>query len=318
VLASLRTPILLGLVLGLFACSPEAADTPSIVHVPDPQAPEPVRPVSGMVPHKRDYQFTTDWFSVRTPMWDALLAPYVDQPEVRYLEVGLWEGRSLLWMLDHVLTHPTSRASGIDIVLYDALRQNLARSGAAERVTLFRGPSERELRKFDPQSFDIIYIDGSHAAPDVLADLVLAWPLLKRGGLMILDDYTWEGAVNEGGSKYPPELRPRIAIDGFISAYRSLVEVVYKQYQVVLRRRFLGCPRGPWKCSSLGAYSYDWHQRALYKDGAEVALTDHEPDLVEALIRSKQGDALTLGLPPALLASPELIELSTRLDLGLH
>ena len=38
------------------------------------------------------------------------------------------------------------------------------------------------------QKYDIIYIDGSHEARDVLEDAVLAYRLLKIGGLLIFDD----------------------------------------------------------------------------------------------------------------------------------
>ena len=40
-------------------------------------------------------------------------------------------------------------------------------------------------------AFDFIYIDGSHMRVDVLLDAVLAWQLLKPGGIMALDDYEW-------------------------------------------------------------------------------------------------------------------------------
>ena len=43
-------------------------------------------------------------------------APYRGRPGLRYLEVGVFEGRSLLWMIDQVLTHPSSQATGIDIL----------------------------------------------------------------------------------------------------------------------------------------------------------------------------------------------------------
>ena len=33
----------------------------------------------------------------------------------------------------------------------------------------------------------IVYIDGSHRPEDVLTDAVMAWKLLKEGGIMILD-----------------------------------------------------------------------------------------------------------------------------------
>jgi len=38
-------------------------------------------------------------------------------------------------------------------------------------------------------NYDIVYIDGSHVANDVLQDAVLVWQLVKVGGFMIFDDY---------------------------------------------------------------------------------------------------------------------------------
>jgi len=39
--------------------------------------------------------------------------------------------------------------------------------------------------------FDLIFVDGSHEAPDVLGDLVIAYQLCAIGGLIIVDDYLW-------------------------------------------------------------------------------------------------------------------------------
>ena len=39
------------------------------------------------------------------------------------------------------------------------------------------------------ESFDFIYIDPSHQAPDILTDAVLAFKLLRLSGVMVFDDY---------------------------------------------------------------------------------------------------------------------------------
>jgi len=36
---------------------------------------------------------------------------------------------------------------------------------------------------------DVLYIDGSHEPGDVYQDLALYWPLLRRGGWLLADDY---------------------------------------------------------------------------------------------------------------------------------
>ena len=52
------------------------------------------------------------------------------------------------------------------------------------------GRSQDLLRAMTGEPFDLVYIDASHEAADVLADAVLAWPLLKPGGFLGFDDYT--------------------------------------------------------------------------------------------------------------------------------
>lgn len=55
-------------------------------------------------------------------------------------------------------------------------------------------------------------MDGSHLAPDVLSDAVLAWNLLKPGGILAFDDYEWKC----GGT---PLHCPQAGIDAFASVY---------------------------------------------------------------------------------------------------
>jgi hypothetical protein len=40
--------------------------------------------------------------------------------------------------------------------------------------------------------FDLIYVDASHFADDVIVDLINSWAVLEIGGIMICDDYVWQ------------------------------------------------------------------------------------------------------------------------------
>lgn len=70
--------------------------------------------------------------------------------------------------------------------------------------------------------FDLVYIDGSHEAPDVLADAVLAFRLLRTGGVMIFDDYLWAEALPGG---VDPIRCPKPAIDAFLNLYCRKMEL---------------------------------------------------------------------------------------------
>jgi hypothetical protein len=134
---------------------------------------------------------------------------------------------------------------------------------------------------------------------------------------MILDDYGWDGAENAGGEPMPEDLLPRIAIDAFLSTYRNFIEVVFKDYQVALRRLPVACPRGVWQCSRLGPYGYDWNERRLYRDGEPVEISTSERELVERLIEGRTGDGQTITLEPRVYGSPALRELDRKLGLEL-
>lgn len=79
-----------------------------------------------------------------------------------YLEVGVFEGRALVWLLENILTHPTARATCIDLFpddLEQRFRRNLDLSGYASKVTVMKGTSDVELRKLPLDAFDIISRD---------------------------------------------------------------------------------------------------------------------------------------------------------------
>ncbi len=192
-----------------------------------------------------DPGFNYDWFSGNASEWPRLLAPLVGQPGLHFLEVGSFEGRSACWLLKHVLTHPSSRLTCIDL-FPDSLGgdceamprlstpnasfdSNIAATGAGERVTKLRGSSADRLRQLRSAQFDFIYIDGAHEAPHVLQDAVLAWPLLKMGGLMCFDDYGW-------APELPALERPQTAIDAWLSIYAGMLDVVDRGYQLTVRK----------------------------------------------------------------------------------
>ena len=189
-------------------------------------------PLPGATPYSKDYDFSEDWFTFHIAVWNNALASFKGKPNIHYLEIGLYEGRSAIWMLENILTHPSARLTGIDIfsgAVKERFLANVERSGATDKVTTIIGYSQVELRKLSLGSFDVIYIDGSHRADDVLEDAVLSWRLLKEGGVLIFDDYRWN-------LHWPPEERPKIALNAFRKFYGRHFEVIHDDYQLIMRK----------------------------------------------------------------------------------
>ncbi len=262
------------------------------------------------------YRFTAWWHTTNDAEWRRALAPYVGRPGLSYLEVGVFEGRSLIWMLENVLTHPTSEAIAVDPfrngkeAAYDA---NIAASGASGLVTTLKEPSQTALRRLPPDSFDVIYLDGSHTAADVLADAVLSWDLLHVDGLIIFDDYSWRGRLF--GPPLPPELLPRFAIDTFVAAHRHELEseLTSGGAQMIIRKLDNPCDLKDYS-SAVGQYLYFWRQRELRDaDGKVLPLSHEEVALVETIVKARPANEVERPFGETRLFK----QLVARLDLSL-
>lgn len=77
-----------------------------------------------------------------------------------------------------------------------------------------------------------MYVDGSHLAPDVLTDAVLAFRAVRPGGLIVFDDYE----LAAGCGAEPSRDDPKIAVDAFLACFAGQVEVLHKGFQVIVRR----------------------------------------------------------------------------------
>ena len=187
-------------------------------------------------PYRKEYDFSADWFTRNIRLWEVILASYKGRSDIHYLEIGTFEGGSAVWMLENVLTHPSSHMTVIDPFythqgrdIGSVFSANLQESGGADRTTVIKGLSQEELRKLPAQFYDIIYVDGSHWADDVLEDAVLSWSLLKDGGLLIFDDY-------EIPRLFSPHGRPKPAITAFVRCYRRELKIIHRDHQVVVQK----------------------------------------------------------------------------------
>jgi predicted O-methyltransferase YrrM len=166
------------------------------------------------------------------------------------LEIGAYEGRSTVWFLEHVVTGAGSKLTSVDTWLgsiendpgemsavWERFQTNTHGHVDAGRLHVVVSKSQQFLAAqvaivpddARPQ-FDIIYVDGSHAAPDVLSDAVLSWALLAPDGILVFDDYWWSGMYTE-------QDRPRFAIDSFLACFLGQYDELHRGYQVVIRKR---------------------------------------------------------------------------------
>lgn len=187
--------------------------------------------------------FANTWFDGSIELWVELLSPLkaLGRP-VEMLEVGSWEGRSTLFLLGYFpegkLTAVDTWEGGVEhkhLPGLDALEQRFDRNVAAfrERLVKRKGLSSivlAELAAIEKERFDFIFIDGSHFADDVMVDAVMAWQLLRSGGILVFDDYLWR---NE---RYGWKRNPAQAINLFLRLIRGDFTLLHAGHQLAIRK----------------------------------------------------------------------------------
>jgi predicted O-methyltransferase YrrM len=163
------------------------------------------------------------------------------------LEIGTYEGASAAWVSEHCnklrtvtcidTWTSTEEHKDTDMIQVEVrFRQNLKQLEKTYNYITYhihKKPSTYALGNMLTQTvkYDWIYIDGSHKASSVLTDLTMAWHLLHRGGLMILDDYAWRP---EGTQAYD---RPKLAIDSWMQVNKDYTVWPQTNYQMILHKQ---------------------------------------------------------------------------------
>ena len=185
----------------------------------------------------RQYVFTKDWFDKNSRQnWDRMV-PIINPKKI--LEIGSYEGAAVCYLIDKLGENNFLEVHCIDtweesddIAKEDAIivekrfdyNIQLAITKTQNKTKYFKYKSKSYLvlSKMIANGvgdFDLIYVDASHYAVDVLTDAVLSFKLLKAGGMLIFDDYLWAGDENI-------VYYPKIAIDSFTNIFSKHIKLI--------------------------------------------------------------------------------------------
>ena len=197
--------------------------------------------------------FSADWFSHHIEFWKKIFKSFGWNAHEKstLIEIGSFEGRSTIWSCQNLLLHPDSKIICIDTFqgsvehndelkadLFSRFKHNVESAGFLGKVQIHQGESWKELTKLVAQGVkaDVVYIDGSHQAPDVLEDAYLAFRACRNGGLMIFDDYHW---CIEPHGKEDILNSPKLAIDTFFNINRRRIKLFAQSpHQIVFQKTF--------------------------------------------------------------------------------
>lgn len=200
---------------------------------------------SGNTTEQLNFQFTQDWSSGHIPKWISFF-PLVTSPAPRALEIGSWEGRSAVFLLNNLcketgelvcIDHFDLRATPAGRERFAKVQHNLGLTGKRFRIIEeFSVPGLTKLlgeeMTAENAGFDWIYVDGSHEADDVMLDAELSWRLARKGAVIIFDDYRWPEQPEDSIH------HPKRGIDAFLALHRDEFKVVSSDgdYQIAIQK----------------------------------------------------------------------------------
>jgi predicted O-methyltransferase YrrM len=156
-----------------------------------------------------------------------IIKKYVKQLKAKLCaEIGVFKGSSLMYFIES-LAETGGKVIGIDPYLLDSFKNDIPNIESKELiyevlfteqkvldeiyeelcdiiqnnnltvyVDLIRDKSENISQQLKKESIDILHIDGNHDESNVSNDIKLYLPLVKVGGVIIMDDVNWIGVKN--------------------------------------------------------------------------------------------------------------------------
>jgi hypothetical protein len=185
-----------------------------------------------------------NWFASASSLFAMYLAPYKGKPNLKYLQIGVFTGDASVWLLDNILTDPSSSLMDIDtwegspdesvhmqMDFEDVFGTYLEKTKPYKNVRYMRAYSaDFFFNNQKPDTYDFIYIDGDHTARAVYDDGVGAWACLKPGGIIAFDDYLW-------GVGLPDQsFAPKPGIDKFLEEHDGQYSILFHGHQVWIQK----------------------------------------------------------------------------------
>ena len=167
------------------------------------------------------YNFKNFWFLNNFYIFEYFLPKNLNK-KFNYLEIGTYEGLSLLYVLHK---YKKINATGIDII--NILNKKVK---SFKNLRMLKSDSIIALRKLNEknQRFDYIYVDGFHHGEHAIVDAIESFKLLKYEGIMIFDDFM--------SVDHELKYQCRTGLYYFLNFFRKEIKILYFQNVLVIKK----------------------------------------------------------------------------------
>tara|TARA_B100001564_G_C20636427_1_gene669927 strand:- start:151 stop:903 length:753 start_codon:yes stop_codon:yes gene_type:complete len=195
--------------------------------------------------YQNSYQFNfMDSFSLNVFTWEKIFKKYkLKDKEVKYLEIGCFEGRSSVFVLEQLkntfcyFVDPFEQYNEMTLStqqknfksIFDNFSKNIKEFDG--RYEIHKTTSDSFFKKLNfSKQFDLVYIDGSHFSEDVYRDATNAGSHLQRNGIIIFDDFFWFWYKDVFDN-------PFFGITKFLYENKKQYKIIYLGDQLILRKK---------------------------------------------------------------------------------
>ena len=175
----------------------------------------------------KKYNFNVFWFINNLEIFNYFF-PREFNKSFTYLEIGSYEGMSLLYLLEK---YKNVKITAIDLWndgnIELSFNKNTNKYSNLKKIKSDSIIALRELNK-NKEKFNYIYVDGFHDGAHVIVDAIEAFKLLDINGIMILDDFM-QVDKNVAYQSYE-------GIFYFLELFRKEIKILYFQNILVLKK----------------------------------------------------------------------------------
>jgi len=183
-------------------------------------------------------KYTQDWFSYNIKyIARTIYKCNFHDEKLNILEIGSYEGLSTVFFLsllkDSKITcvDPFSDFEENKDKDFNLVYENFIYNTKEfkNRIKLFKSTSDNFFRNISNEIYDLIYIDGSHHADNVYRDAENSYNKLKKGGIIIFDDFLWDYHKN-------PNDNPIGGIKKFLVKNFFNLKIISLSYQIIVMK----------------------------------------------------------------------------------
>ena len=186
----------------------------------------------------KKFKLSKNYFKSNPAIWFEIFKrnSLIDK-KISVLEIGSFEGMSILFFQKYL-----NLKEIYSIDLYDNYNFKSNRK-KFNNIKFYKMSSDNFFKNKFYFKFDIIYIDGSHDAPEVFKDLINANKYLKKNGILIIDDFlidiNFRKGIFDKNGKYVRDGKCYDEVMGGVFMFLKKIksyQMLYTGHQLIMKK----------------------------------------------------------------------------------